>query len=118
MTFCKRSIPASPGRQFFRDEQHDHRRAAADHDGVDKYAKRLHETDLYRIALLRRSRRAWCGTGTSLIGKQATLHAVHEHRAKAARRDLAKSEGFRKDLANTPGTLLKWVAMINRVITK
>ena len=42
-----------------RHQQHDHRGAGADHDGVDEYAQRLKEPFLGRMADIRRGRSAW-----------------------------------------------------------
>ena len=84
-------------RQFLRDKQHDHRRAAADHDRIDKYAKCLDKSDLYRVTLLRRCRCTRCGTGTGLVGEQTALDSDHENRAKTASCDLAESECLLKN---------------------
>ena len=84
-------------RQLDRGEQHDHRRAAADHQRIDEHAERLQQAALGRMADVRRRGRAGRGARARLIGEQATLGAVHNDRADAAAHDLTDAERLGED---------------------
>ncbi len=97
MAVCRRSMPVSPAVKLLRHQQHQEGRAAADHHGVDQDAQRLHKAHLHRVIALGSGRRTGGRTAARLVGEQAALDAVHQHRAKAARRHLPQAEGLGRD---------------------
>ena len=92
-----------PRKQVLRREQHDHRRAGADDDGVNQHAERLQQADLRRMIGLGGSGGAGRGAGAGLVGEQAALDAVHQHRAKAAGSHLPQAERLGKDAPEDVG---------------
>ena len=86
-------------------QQHDEGRAAADDDGVDEDAQRLHEAHLHRVVTL-----CGCGgtggrAGAGLVGEEAPLDAVHHHCTEAAAHSLPQAEGLREDAGKNAGQL-------------
>ena len=98
MAICRSAIPSSPSTSSCRSQQHNEG-SAGTQNSVDEHAHRLSQPHLGRVIRL-------CGrSGTRgrsaarLIGKQAALDAVHQHRAKPTGHDLPQTEGLRKDAA-------------------
>ena len=83
--------------QIFRSQQHNHGRAAADHDRVHEDAECLDKTSLCGAVAFCRSSSARSGAGTGLVGEKSAFYAVHQHSAEAACRHLAQSERFLKN---------------------
>ena len=86
-------------------QQHHEGRAAADDDGVDEDAQRLHEAHLHGVIALSGSSGAGGRTGTSLVGEKAPLDAVHHHSAEAAAHSLTQAQRLRENAGEDTGQL-------------
>ena len=103
---CLQQIHAGqPSGDICGSQQHHKGRAAADDHRVEQDTQCLHKAHLHRIIAGGSRCRTGGRTAACLIGEQAALDTVHQHRAKAARGHLPQAEGFREDAAQHSGQL-------------